>query len=117
MTGMIRLYRITLGQLLGGQCRFYPSCSAYAEEAIRELGWVRGSALGIWRVARCNPFGAGGVDYPPRAHAPSRHVYDVDIVGAYDAVTHPDGIRGLAPRLDEVEASHCDRRGSQEVTS
>ena len=61
----IRLYRITLGGLLGGQCRFYPSCSTYAEEAIRELGVLRGVPLSVWRVLRCSPLTKGGVDYPP----------------------------------------------------
>ena len=50
---------------LGGQCRFYPSCSAYAEQAIRTRGAVIGSALAVWRVLRCNPFGRGGVEHVP----------------------------------------------------
>jgi putative membrane protein insertion efficiency factor len=61
----IRAYRVTLGPVLGGRCRFHPSCSAYAEAAIRELGWVRGTVLAAWRVLRCSPLTAGGVDYPP----------------------------------------------------
>lgn len=67
----IRLYRLTLGPVLGGQCRFHPSCSAYAEEAIRELGWVRGVGLAVWRVLRCSPLSRGGVDYPPRRGGPA----------------------------------------------
>jgi len=61
----IRLYRVTLSGMLGGQCRFHPSCSAYAEEAVRSRGAVRGSLLSAWRVLRCNPFGRGGVDQVP----------------------------------------------------
>jgi putative membrane protein insertion efficiency factor len=61
----IRIYRATLAGWLGGQCRFYPSCSRYAEAAIREHGAVRGSAMAAWRVLRCNPFGAGGPDPVP----------------------------------------------------
>lgn len=61
----IRLYRMTLGGLLGGQCRFHPSCSAYGEEAIRELGVLRGVPLTVWRVLRCSPLTKGGVDHPP----------------------------------------------------
>jgi putative membrane protein insertion efficiency factor len=60
--GLIRLYRGTLSGWLGGQCRFYPSCSQYAEDAIRERGAVKGPLLAVWRVLRCNPFGSGGVD-------------------------------------------------------
>lgn len=63
--GAIRLYRMTLSSWVGGQCRFYPSCSRYAEEAIRARGVVVGSALAAWRVLRCNPFGRGGLDPAP----------------------------------------------------
>ena len=62
---LIRGYRVTLAGMLGGQCRFEPSCSAYAEEAIRRRGAVRGSALAMWRVLRCNPFGRPGSDPVP----------------------------------------------------
>ncbi|MDP8956358.1 MAG: membrane protein insertion efficiency factor YidD [Actinomycetota bacterium] len=89
---MIWLYRLTLGQLVGGQCRFYPSCSSYSETAIRELGWFRGLALGIWRIARCNPFSPGGVDHPPRREP---QPYDVVNGREYDAVTLSD--RGSPP--------------------
>jgi putative membrane protein insertion efficiency factor len=70
LLGAIRIYRATLSGWLGGQCRFYPSCSEYAEEAIRVHGAVRGSALVAWRILRCNPFGAGGIEYvPPRSRS------------------------------------------------
>jgi uncharacterized protein len=60
--GFIRLYRATLSGWLGGQCRFYPTCSHYAEQAIRERGASIGTVLAVWRILRCNPFGAGGID-------------------------------------------------------
>jgi uncharacterized protein len=60
--GLIRAYRMTLSGVLGGQCRFYPSCSVYAEDAIRLRGFVRGWSLAFWRVLRCNPFGKGGFE-------------------------------------------------------
>jgi len=63
LLGGIRLYRVTLSPLLGSQCRFYPSCSRYAEEAIATRGAVVGSALAVWRIVRCNPFGKGGVEH------------------------------------------------------
>lgn len=63
LIGAIRLYRSTLSGWLGGQCRFYPSCSHYAEDAIRLRGAARGSLLGAWRILRCNPFGKGGVEH------------------------------------------------------
>jgi uncharacterized protein len=63
--GLIRAYRLTLSGALGGQCRFTPSCSHYAEKAIRVHGVVRGSGLAAWRILRCNPFGRGGLDDVP----------------------------------------------------
>ena len=63
LIGLIRLYQFTLSGWLGGQCRFYPSCSNYAAEAIARHGAVRGVALAAWRLARCGPFTAGGVDH------------------------------------------------------
>jgi putative membrane protein insertion efficiency factor len=66
LVGGIRVYRMTLSHALGGQCRFYPSCSHYAEAAIRQRGATVGSALAVWRILRCNPFGGGGVEHPPR---------------------------------------------------
>lgn len=65
LVGAIGLYRATLAGWLGGQCRFWPSCSRYAQDAIRNRGAVVGSTLAIWRVLRCNPFGAGGPDPAP----------------------------------------------------
>ena len=58
----IRFYRRFLSPALGQRCRYYPTCSAYAEEAVRELGAFRGIILAAWRVLRCNPFSRGGLD-------------------------------------------------------
>lgn len=76
----IHAYRATLSGWLGGQCRFHPSCSRYAEEAIRSRGAVVGIGLSVWRILRCNPFGKGGVDPPPQ---PGR--YDVILPARGDA--------------------------------
>lgn len=81
LIGLIRLYQLTLSGWLGGQCRFYPSCSHYAAEAIARHGAVRGVALATWRLARCGPFTAGGVDHVP---PPPR------VLGMYDDVI-PEG--------------------------
>lgn len=64
-TGLIRVYRVTLSGWFGGQCRFYPTCSHYAEEAIQVHGALKGSGLTLWRVLRCHPFGHGGIDAVP----------------------------------------------------
>jgi uncharacterized protein len=58
----IRLYQRWISPALAPRCRYYPTCSAYAVEAIRELGPVRGTILAGWRLLRCNPFSHGGVD-------------------------------------------------------
>ncbi len=58
----IRAYRRFLSPALAPRCRYYPSCSAYAEEAIRELGAIRGTILAGWRLLRCNPLSDGGLD-------------------------------------------------------
>jgi putative membrane protein insertion efficiency factor len=79
LIGLVRLYRASLSGWLGAQCRFHPSCSQYAEDAIRAVGAVRGSALAVWRVARCGPFGAGGLDQAPRRAGRSGLEYDATI--------------------------------------
>lgn len=73
LIGCIKVYRVGLSGWLGGQCRFYPSCSRYAEEAIRVHGAVRGSSMALWRVLRCNPFGAGGIDQVHGRRAPETY--------------------------------------------
>lgn len=68
LLGLLRAYRGTIGPMLGPRCRFHPSCSAYAEEAVRVHGAAKGTALAVWRVLRCSPLTAGGLDpVPPRA--------------------------------------------------
>ncbi len=59
---LIRLYRLCLSPLLPPACRYTPSCSAYAEEAVAKHGPFRGGWMAISRVGRCHPFHAGGFD-------------------------------------------------------
>lgn len=61
----IRAYQRHLSPLLGPRCRFYPSCSHYAVEAIERFGAARGTVLAIQRIVRCHPLNAGGVDPVP----------------------------------------------------
>lgn len=59
---LLRLYRLTVSPLYGDRCKYHPTCSQYALDAVREVGLVRGSVLAAWRLLRCNPWSHGGVD-------------------------------------------------------
>lgn len=61
----IRAYQIALSPYVGTQCRFHPTCSRYAVEAIERHGALRGSWLSVRRVSRCHPWSAGGYDPVP----------------------------------------------------
>ena len=58
-------YRLVLSPIFGGQCRFTPTCSAYARQAVEKYGPFRGAALGLRRLLRCHPFHRGGFDPVP----------------------------------------------------
>jgi len=67
LIGLLRAYRALISPLYGQVCRYHPSCSAYALDAVREHGSLRGSWLAARRLARCHPWAAGGYDpVPPR---------------------------------------------------
>lgn len=64
---LLRIYQRVLSPLLGPRCRFYPSCSHYAVEALQRHGALRGSALTLGRISRCHPLNSGGIDpVPPK---------------------------------------------------
>lgn len=65
LVGLLTVYRRFISPLLGPRCRFYPSCSAYALEAVQVHGALRGSWLAVRRLSRCHPFHAGGIDPVP----------------------------------------------------
>ncbi|HEX2240042.1 MAG TPA: membrane protein insertion efficiency factor YidD [Actinomycetota bacterium] len=69
LTALIELYRRLVSPLLGQRCRFYPSCSAYALEAVRVHGAWRGLSLAVRRIARCHPWHPGGIDRVPTKKA------------------------------------------------
>jgi hypothetical protein len=73
LIAFVRVYQYTMSPLLGPRCRYYPSCSNYAVEALREHGAVRGLGLAAWRLLRCNPFSNGGYDPVPPRHKGCEH--------------------------------------------
>jgi len=58
----IRIYRRFVSPALPARCKYHPTCSAYAVQAVRELGPIRGTVVAAWRLARCNPWSNGGYD-------------------------------------------------------
>ena len=64
LLAVIGLYRLVLSPLLGARCRFHPSCSTYAQEALRRYGW-HGMPLAVRRIIRCHPWNPGGIDPVP----------------------------------------------------
>ncbi|ESQ14462.1 MAG TPA: membrane protein insertion efficiency factor YidD [Chromatiaceae bacterium] len=70
---LIRTYQLVVSPFLGNHCRFYPSCSQYAIEAIDRFGTLRGSLLALRRLSRCHPWHAGGFDPVPDPRNPCDH--------------------------------------------
>ena len=71
LIGLVRGYQLVISPFLGQTCRYYPSCSAYAIEALRVHGAIKGTWLAGRRLLRCHPWAPGGVDHvPPRSPAP-----------------------------------------------
>lgn len=62
LIGLLKGYRYFISPWLGNQCRFYPSCSAYSQQAISELGIFKGLCFTVWRLLRCHPWHPGGYD-------------------------------------------------------
>lgn len=92
LVALLRGYRAVISPLYGEVCRYYPSCSAYALEAVQTHGAVKGSWLAGRRLARCHPWAAGGVD-----HVPPRR-------GSEEPPPHPavtDGERPVAPSINQ----------------
>ena len=60
----VRFYQAAISPMLGPKCRYTPTCSEYFILAVKKYGPFRGALKGIWRMLRCNPFSAGGTDWP-----------------------------------------------------
>ena len=61
--GLVHVYRYAISPAFASSCKYHPSCSQYAIDALRQYGFLRGSVLAAWRLLRCNPWSRGGVDY------------------------------------------------------
>ena len=72
LMALVRFYRKNISPLSAPKCRFSPTCSAYALEALEVHGALKGSALAIWRILRCNPFSRGGYDPVPEKKVKTR---------------------------------------------
>lgn len=83
LISLVKLYKKFISPLSAPKCKFYPSCSSYAIDALQKFGAIRGSALAAWRILRCNPWSLGGIDY-----VPERFTFKVKNVG--DLADPPD---------------------------
>lgn len=105
MLALIRGYQLTFSALMGKQCRFYPSCSHYAADAIRHYGALRGGFMGARRILRCHPWNPGGYDPVP----PPDFYSEKDGNCAIDA---PEAKNGAAAQPQGTEINiptHTDR--------
>lgn len=85
LMGLLMAYRKTISPLYGPVCRFFPSCSAYALEAVTVHGAVRGTWLAVRRLTRCHPWNDGGVDHVPPGH----RIWDQEKVPRIIVLNHP----------------------------
>lgn len=70
---LIRIYRVIISPLFPPSCRFYPTCSNYAQEAIEKHGAIKGSWLSVRRLSKCHPFHSGGYDPVPSPPIKEQH--------------------------------------------
>lgn len=82
---LLKGYRFLISPLYGQVCRYYPSCSAYALEAVTLHGVIKGGAMSAWRILRCNPWSAGGVDDVPGHAQIHPHVDKFGFVHAHSS--------------------------------
>ncbi len=93
LMALIRVYQRAISPLLGPRCRFYPSCSVYAYEALKTHGAVYGTYLTVRRLLRCHPWNPGGVDLvPPRGTRSWWRLHRTSAAAVPDSQTTPQGV-------------------------
>ena len=107
LIGLLRVYRAVVSPLYGPVCRYHPSCSAYALDAVTRHGAVRGGWLAVRRVARCNPWSWGGYDPVPGADPE----HDAERAGSGRAPHTPPAARPVPVRDDGTDAPEHDTAG------
>ncbi|NBC17138.1 MAG: membrane protein insertion efficiency factor YidD [Bacteroidetes bacterium] len=115
LIGLVRGYQLIISPHLPRSCRYTPSCSAYAMQALREYGAVKGTILAVWRVLRCNPWGGHGHD-PPRWFGeppPEEMVEPTADDGPQNAANESPNARGSS---EEWPASQPAPRNQQPAT-
>jgi len=105
VAALIRIYQWTVSPLLGPRCRFYPSCSNYALEAVGRFGVLRGAWLAVRRLARCHPWHPGGFDPVPGGD-PDDLLDDPGRSGHSGYAGHADSMRAPAPAHACLNAAH-----------
>jgi uncharacterized protein len=100
LIALLRFYKVAVSPLLGNRCRFYPSCSDYAREAIQYHGAAHGTYLAVKRLCRCHPLSAGGVDLvpPPRGHVGSDDASESRPDSGQDKLSTLNGAQALSDR-------------------
>jgi uncharacterized protein len=96
---LVRCYQLSFSPLMASPCKFYPSCSRYAEEALRLHGARHGCWLALKRLVRCRPFSPGGVDFPPARYnsGTQRQGNDSPLGNAEGDPTDSSWLRALSP--------------------
>lgn len=81
LLSLISFYRKCISPLTPPKCKYYPTCSCYAYDAVKKHGAAKGSALAVWRLLRCNPWSMGGIDPVPDKFTFRRKKIDYSRIG------------------------------------
>lgn len=111
LVSLIKGYHKHISPFLPGACRFYPTCSMYAAEAIEKFGVIRGSSLAMWRILRCNPFCKGGYDPVPEKFTFKRQAY----VPVNEREEEIAALKALAQAQDSEQTERDSQENEQEI--